>query len=111
MRFGRKATVALISGFLVSGAVVPAWSASSASERPTATQVASASAVLQPASGVLAAPEFPRFQQIRPEAHNNCQPGHTYSAHDIVGDPDACIMGSVSGLDGVHSTVVAVPAL
>jgi hypothetical protein len=34
-----------------------------------------------------------------------------YSAHDIVGDPQACIMGGLSGVDGVHSTAAAVPAL
>jgi len=112
MRFGRRTTVALISAFLVSGAVARAWSAAPPSDHPKAAQVASASAGLQPASGVLAAPEFPRFQKIRPEAHNNCQPGQLYSAHDIVGDPQACIMGNSSPIGGgIGRVPAAAPAL
>jgi hypothetical protein len=109
MKIVRRTAAAVIS-LLISGAVVQAWSAPPTSEGLTATQVASAKAVLQPASDVLAAPEFPRIQQIRPKAQNNCKPGQMYSAHDIVGDPQACIIGSVSGVDGVRSTA-AVPAL
>jgi hypothetical protein len=111
MKIVRTTAAAVISSLLISGAVVRAWSAPPTSERLTVTQVASAKAVLQLASDVLAAPEFPRIQQIRPEAQNNCKPGQMYSAHDIVGDPQACIMGSVSGVHGVHSTAAAVPAL
>jgi hypothetical protein len=33
-----------------------------------------------------------------------------YSAHDIVGDPQACIMAGFS-VGGTHATVAAVPAL
>jgi hypothetical protein len=111
MKIVRTTAAALISGLLMSGVSVPAWSAPPTSEGPTVAQVASADALLQPAGGVLAAPELPRFQQIRPEAQNNCKPGRMYSAHDIVGDPQACIMGGFSGVDGVHSTAAAVPAL
>jgi hypothetical protein len=111
MKIVRTTAAAVISSLLINGAVVWAWSAPPTSEGLTVTQVASAKAVLQPASDVLAAPEFPRIQQIRPETQNNCKPGQMYSAHDIVGDPQACIMGSVSGVDGVHSTAAAVPAL
>jgi hypothetical protein len=111
MKIVRTTAAALISGLLMSGVSVPAWSAPATSEGPTVAQVASADALLQPANGVLAAPEFPRIQQIRPQAQTNCKPGHMYTADDIVGDPQACIMGSVSGFDGVHSTVGGVPAL
>lgn len=47
----------------------------------------------------------------RPETVDNCKPGHMYSAHDVVGDPEACIQGSFSGIDGVRSTVGGIPAL
>jgi hypothetical protein len=96
MKIVRTTAAALISGLLMSGVSVPAWSAAPTSEGPTVAQVASADALLQPADGVLAAPELPRFQQIRPEAQNNCKPGRMYSAHDIVGDPQACIMGALA---------------
>jgi hypothetical protein len=107
MKIVRTTAAALISGLLMSGVSVPAWSAPLTSEGPTVAQVASADAVLQPASGVLAAPEFPRFQRIRPKAQNNCKPGQMYSMHDVVGDPQACILGnsgpSVGGISGVAS--------
>jgi len=110
MKIGRTTTVALISGFLMSGALAPAWSGSPANDGLTVAQATSANPVVQAASSILAAPEFPRGR-LRPDALNNCKPGHMYSAHDIVGDPQACIMGSFSGLDGVHSTMGGVPAL
>jgi hypothetical protein len=111
MRSVRTIATTLISGVLMSGAIMPAWSAPSTSEGLTVAQATSSSSVVQAASGVLAAPEFPRIQQIRPEAQSNCKPGQMYSAHDIVGDPQACIMGSISGVDGGRSTVAAAPAL
>jgi hypothetical protein len=109
----RTTAAALISGLLMSGVSVPAWSAPTVSEGLTGAQVASAKPVVQAAGGILAAAEFPRLQQIRPPAQINCKPGHMYSADDIVGDPQACIMGSIGGVDAIHSTVagVAAPAL
>jgi hypothetical protein len=113
MKSVRTTAVALISGLLMSGVSLPAWSAPPVSEGLTGAQVASAKPELQAAGGILAAAEFPRIQQIRPQAQSNCKPGHMYSADDIVGDPQACIMGGVSGFDDVHPTVagVAAPAL
>ena len=107
MRIVRTSAAALISGLLMSG--VPAWSAPPVSQGLTVAQAASANPVVQAASGILAVPEFPR-ERIRPNAQNNCKPGQMYSAHDIVGDPQACIMGSFSGLDGVRPTVGGIPA-
>jgi hypothetical protein len=106
MKIVRTTAAALISGLLLSGVSAPAWSAPPVGEGLTVAQVASATPVLQPASGILAAPEFARIQQIRPEAQTHCKPGHMYSAHDIVGDPQACILGnggigSVVGIGGV----------
>ena len=109
MNIVKTTAAALISGVLMSGAVVSAWSAPPTTEGLTGAQVASAK--LQTTSGVFAAPEFPRIQQIRPETESNCKFGQMYSAHDIVGDPQACIMGSFTGVDGVHSTVAGAPAL
>ena len=113
MRSINTIAAVLVSGLLMSGPVVTAWSAPPASEGLTGAQVASAKAGVQTATAFLAAPEFPRIQQIRPDAQNNCKPGQMYSAHDVVGDPQACIMGGISGIDGVHTTaaVAGVPAL
>ncbi len=47
-----------------------------------------------PARQVTAA-EFRRIDG-HPDNLRNCRPGHMYLAHDIVGDPQACIKGSLN---------------
>jgi hypothetical protein len=76
----------------------------------TVAQATSTNATVQSATTILGSPELPRFD-IHPDADRSCKPGHLYSAHDIVGDPQACIMGGYSGVGNVRSTVGAVPAL
>ncbi len=109
MKIVRTTVAALISGLLMGGACVPAWSAMPMSERSTVAQVTSTKTTVQSATTVLGSPEFPRFDS-RPDAERNCKPGHLYTAHDIVGDPQACIIGGVSGF-GARPTIGAVPAL
>jgi hypothetical protein len=110
MKIVRTTTAVLISGLLMSGAVAPAWSAPPVSDGLTVAHATSANSVVQAAGTILAAPEFPRIR-VRQDTPNNCKPGQMYSAHDVVGDPQACITGSISGIDGVRSTVAGVPAL
>jgi len=92
-----KATAAaLISGLLVGGACVTAWSATSTNQSLTVAEAVPIKGTGQPVITVLGSPEFPLVDS-RPDALRNCKPGQMYSAHDVVGDPQACIMGSVSG--------------
>jgi hypothetical protein len=108
MKILRTTAAAVISSFLMAGAGIPAWSAST-NQGLTVAQATATNATVQPATTVLGSLEFPRFDR-RPEAEKNCRPGHMYSAHDTVGDPQACIMGGFS-FGGTHATVAAVPAL
>ena len=110
MNIVRTTTAAVISWFLMSSAFAPGWAAPPSSEAPTVAQATLSTSVVQAATAFLAAPEFPRVRN-RPNALSNCKPGHMYSAHDIVGDPEACIMGSYSGIGNYHSMVAGVPAL
>jgi len=110
MKIVRTTTAALISGLLISGAFAPAWSVPSASDKLTVAQATSASPLVQAAGIILAAPEFPRIR-VQLDALNNCKPGQIYSSHNVVGDPQTCIMGSVSGADGVNPTAVGAPGL
>jgi len=110
MRSVKTAAVALISGCLISGATALAWPAPPVSDALTVAQAGSHDPVVQAGSDILPAPEFPQIR-IRPDAQNNCKPGQMYSAHDIVGDSQACIMGSFGGFGGVRSTVAGAPAL
>jgi hypothetical protein len=108
MKILRTTAAAVISSFLMGGAGIPAWSAST-SQGLTVAQATSTNATVQSTTTVLGSLEFPRFDR-RSEAEKNCKPGHMYSAHDIVGDPQACIMGGFS-FGSTRSTVAAVPAL
>jgi len=100
MRILKATTAALVLG-LVSGASLPAWSAPSGSKVLPVAEATPANPVVQAPNSVLGAPEFPQIR-IQPKVLNKCKAGHIYSAHDIVGDPETCIMGSVSGVDGVR---------
>jgi hypothetical protein len=109
MKILRTTAAAVISSFLMGGACIPAWSAPT-NQGLTVAQATIPKTTVGSAITVLGSPEFPWFDS-RPDAEKNCKAGHMYSAHDIVGDPQACIMGSVSGFGGVRSTVGGVPAL
>src|SRR5215831_12643964 len=107
MKIFKTTTVALISGLLMSGAGVPAWSATPVSQGSTVAQASLTNTAVQSATSVLGSLEFPRVDS-RPDPVKSCKPGRMYSAHDVVGDPQACIMGSFSGLDGPPT--IAVPS-
>jgi hypothetical protein len=103
MKILKTTTVALISGLLMSGAGVPAWSATAVGQGSTVAQASSTNTAVQSATSILSSPEFPRVRS-RPNAMNNCRPGHMYSAHDIVGDPQTCIMGTIGNI-GFQPTI------
>jgi hypothetical protein len=109
MKILKTTAAAVISSFLVGSACIPAWSAP-ASHGLTVAQATIPKTTVGSASTVLGSPDVPRFDS-RPDAEKNCKPGQMYSAHDIVGDPQACIIGGVSGFGGVRSMVGGVPAL
>jgi hypothetical protein len=109
MKILRTTAAAVISSFLMGGACIPAWSAPT-SQGLTVAQATRSKTTVESAITVLGSPDFARLDS-RPEAEKNCKPGQMYSAHDIVGDPQACIMGGFSGFGGARSTVGAVPAL
>jgi hypothetical protein len=108
MKILRTTAAAVISSFLMGGACIPAWSAPT-SQGLTVAQATMPETTVGSAITVLGSPEFSRLDS-RP-AERNCKPGHMYSAHEMVGDPQACIMGSFSGFGGARSTIAAVPAL
>jgi hypothetical protein len=108
MSIARTAVTALISGLLIGSASAPLWSAMPTSEALTVAQATSASAALESATAALRSQDSQR-SDARGNEKGNCKPGHMYTAHDIVGDPEACIKGGVIGF-GARPTVGAVPA-
>ena len=85
----RTTAAALISVVLIGSALVQAWPAS-AGTPTTLAAVPASSTYLAPAAVV------DQLSRKAPDAStklsNNCQPGHIYSSHDVIGDPDSCIM-------------------
>jgi hypothetical protein len=110
MNIVKTTAVVLMSGLLIGAACMPAWSAAnnpaarSAANNPAAP---TASAEVMPAN--TAAPSLLAIRVLfgpsvdEPAPHKdqmNCKAGHLYSQHDIVGDPQACIMGRLTVIGG-----------
>jgi hypothetical protein len=107
MNIVKTASVAIISGLvMVSAASISARAAVTGSGSVKA-EVASA-ADRSPATDVEHSWLMPSAANQRHESMN-CKPGHIFSQHDVVGDPESCIMQGVT-LPGGIGTAVA-PAL
>jgi hypothetical protein len=101
MNIVKTTAVALMSSLLIGAACMPPWSAANNPAAPTA------SAEVMPAN--TAAPSLLAIRVLfgpsvdEPTPHKdqmNCKAGHLYSQHDIVGDPQACIMGRLTVIGG-----------
>jgi hypothetical protein len=103
----KTASAAIISGLLM-------VSAASISARAAMTGSGSVNAQVASATDPSPAPNV-EHSWLMPSAANQrhqsmtCKPGHLFSQHDVVGDPESCIMQG-AGIPGV-STAAAVPAL
>ena len=92
MGMSRKAIVVLIPSLLFGVSAPAAWSGTAEQAAPTNAQVMpagpSGNTLLGLLNSVLTGTDpGPR------EPKNECGASHLYSQHDVVGDPEACIMG------------------
>ena len=103
MTIAKTTTAALVLGLLISGAFAPAWSTPSTPHAMAVAEAGSSNKAVQSAD----------FNRVKNDsaADTDCRPGHIYSAHNIVGHPQSCIRGTISGVDGTASTMVGAPAL
>jgi hypothetical protein len=87
-----KKTVAIaLSGLLLGGATAPAWSASANALAPINAEVMPATNAVEPSLVSFLKPittDTELHQQ-----RTNCKAPQLYSQHDVIGDPEACIMG------------------
>jgi hypothetical protein len=87
----RKRTTALLGFGLLLSVYAPAWSADSTTAAPNA-QTTPSNPYGNSLLGMLnSVPTGTSNDPPKPE--NHCKPGHLYSQHDVVGDPETCIMG------------------
>src|SRR6516162_4200289 len=103
----KAATIGAIASLLI-GAALPAWCGSGVT-RPFAADAAASSSSALTAS--TASRWFEPSADARPAAMTNCQPGHLYTQHDTVGDPQSCIMEgyTIAGSYGAIAGIGMVP--
>jgi hypothetical protein len=105
MKIVKTTAAALMSSLLIGAACMPAWSATGATPAPISADVMLAKNV----TGSLPAPRSwlvpSAVDTTQGQEQTNCKARHLYSQHDIVGDPQACIMGALT--IGGSSTAVA----
>jgi hypothetical protein len=105
MKIVKTTAAALMSSLLIGAACMPAWSATGAAPAPISADVMLAKNV----TGSLPAPRSwlvpSAVDTTQGQEQTNCKARHLYSQHDIVGDPQACIMGALT--IGGSSTAVA----
>jgi hypothetical protein len=98
----KKAIVVLVPSLLF-GLGAPAWSGTTEQAVPVEAQVMSnpkGNTVLNMLSSILTSTDpTPRQPQ------GQCKASHLYSQHDVVGDPEACIMGRYTVGNGSTSFV------
>jgi len=106
MNIGKRTTALLGVGLLLSFSA-PAWSADSTTPAANAQMTPAkpyGNSLLGMLNTVLTGTTT---DASKPE--NNCKPSQLYSQHDVVGDPEACIMGGYTL--GTGATVVTAPGV
>ena len=94
----KKLMAGALAGFLMIGASAPTWANPPASGANVATRTpAQADGADRSLLGMLA-PMLTDPAQHPPQ--KTCKPGDLYSAHDVVGDPEACFMGRLNVPNG-----------
>jgi len=107
MKILKMTAAAVISSLVIGSASIPAWSGTTVTQSVTAAVEVVPSSNFAPSGVAERSWLEPSAANARPKATSNCRPGHVYSQHDIVGDPESCIKQGVT-LSASSGTVAAV---
>jgi hypothetical protein len=107
MNILKMSAAAVISSLVIGSASIPAWAGTTGAQSVSAAAEVVTSNEFAPAAVTERSWLEPSGANSRPTAANNCRPGHVYSQHDIVGDPESCIKQGVT-LPQSSGTSVAV---
>jgi hypothetical protein len=107
MRIFKMSAAALVSSLVIGSASIPAWAGTTGAQSVTAAVEVATSNEFAPSAVAERSWLEPSGANVRAQATNNCGPGHVYSQHDIVGDPESCIMQGAT-LPGSHTTVAGI---
>ena len=102
-----KRTIALLGFGLMLSWYAPAWSADSTPPAANA-QTTSANPYGNSLLGMLNTVLTGTTTDVR-KPENHCKPSQLYSQHDVVGDPEACIMGRFTLGTGGTVSAAGVP--
>jgi hypothetical protein len=103
MLTSKRTAILMMSGLLLGTACARGW----AEDRTATAPVSVGAAVADPGDTSLLGLLTPFLtDSVTHEVQKNCKPGHLYSQHDVVGDPEACFMNRFN----VPGGVAAAPA-
>jgi hypothetical protein len=105
MKIVKTTAAALMSSLLIGVACMPAWSATGTIPTPVSADMMLAKNVTGSLPAVRSWLVPSAVDTASHQDSTNCRVGHVYSQHDIVGDPQACILGALT--IGGSSTAVA----
>ena len=103
MGMSKKAIVVLVPSLLF-GISAPAWSGTAGQAAPTNAQVMPANSTSNMLLEMLK-PAWAGTDTSLRQPKDRCKASHLYSQHDVVGDPEACIMGRYTIGNGSGSMV------
>jgi hypothetical protein len=94
----KRTAVVVMAGLVISGVSARGWSADNKNTALTTSTAATVGGGDQSLLGMLA-PVLTEPARHQPE--KSCDKGQIYSQHDVVGDPEACMMGRINTRGGV----------
>jgi hypothetical protein len=107
MKILKMSAAAVISSLVIGSASIAAWAGTTGAQSVTAAVEVATSNEFAASAVTERSWLEPSAANARPKATNNCMPGRIYSQHDLVGDPESCIMQGVT-LPGSTGTATAV---
>jgi hypothetical protein len=101
MRIVEKAAAVLVAGLMIGATSMSSWAAMPAANMAAPSQAEVIGAATGPFSATESLLEPSLVLQAERQVHSNCKASHMYGADNLVGDPNACIMGGY-GIAGAY---------
>jgi hypothetical protein len=107
MKSFKKSMAVAVFGLIMAKTAIPARSGRTVTQAVSGAVEMVSSDGLAPAGVIEHSWLNPSVADARPQASRNCRPEHLYTQHDLVGDPESCIMQGVSLAGAGISSAVA----
>ncbi len=101
MKLVKSAAAGLVAGLVIGATSISSWAAMPAANMAAPIQAEVIAAATVPLSATQSLLEPSLALKPARQVHSNCKPSHMYGANNLVGDPNACIMGGY-GIAGIY---------